>query len=93
MRVLGVTLFFFGLSYLVRFIWDNFQKFIFNLEDENYQVFKYEISYLVVVTIDGLSFLALLTCHFFNFKSKDYHAQDDLTSVNSFVHAMTASGT
>ena len=65
--VLGIVLFFFSLSYLVRFIWDEFLFEHFNGSGEMFGIF---LGYDIVYYIDGMTFLALLLLHRNNFKAK-----------------------
>ena len=62
---LAIILAFFGLSYLFRFLWDEFLGFkLLNLNNEFYFFLVYDI----VSYADGLSFTALLLFHRTNFK-------------------------
>lgn len=62
---LAIILAFFGLSYLFRFLWDEFLGFrLLNLDNDFYFFLVYDI----VSYADGLSFTALLLFHRSNFK-------------------------
>ena len=62
---LAIVLAFFGLSYLFRFLWDEFLGFkLLNLDNDFYFFLVYDI----VIYADGLSFTALLLFHRSNFK-------------------------
>ena len=64
---LAIILIFFGLSYLIRFVWDEFLNALL-MELEWY--FIVELGYDIVCFFDGLSLAALLLFHKSNFKVK-----------------------
>ena len=63
MRTLTIVLFFFELSYLSRFLWDEFAITFIN---GNYE-FGYFMLYDAITLCDGMSFLAILVFHKRNF--------------------------
>ena len=62
---LAIILFFFELSYGLRFIWDKFIE-----ENFAYDSFKYCISFDIICYVDALSLTALLLFHNKNFKEQ-----------------------
>ena len=63
-RTLAIILVFFGLSYLIRFIWDAYLEAKIRSES----IFEFEMVYDLVNFADGVSFAALLLFHNKNFK-------------------------
>ena len=64
--MLGLTLFFFELSYAIRFLWDKCAYEV--IVEKNNNLFAYYLMYDIVTFFDGMSFFALLYCHFKNFR-------------------------
>ena len=79
---LAIILIFFGLSYLVRFVWDEFlHELLCSLESLFFNWLVYDL----IGYIDGLSFAALLLFHKSNFKvhqqvQENEHADMHLSS-------------
>ena len=63
--MLGVTLFFFGFGYLLRFIWD---LFLIPLFVENTNEFSLCFVFDIVCFAEGIAFLILMLYHRRNFK-------------------------
>ena len=69
---LAIILFFFELSYLLRFIWDNFIEELLLPEDEvDQSMFPYSLAYDSLVYVEGLAFMTLLLQHTCNFRTSD----------------------
>ena len=69
---LKVILIFFEISYLTRFVWDQYISASFESKDPCVDEFAYEIGYDMSLYIDVLPFIALLLFHYSNFKQGDY---------------------
>lgn len=67
-----VILIFFEISYLTRFVWDQYISASFESKDYCDNEFAYEIGYDMSLYIDVLPFIALLLFHYSNFKQGDY---------------------
>ena len=71
-RNLSIILFFFELSYLVRFLWDKFISPA--LYDANAPLFYYALLYDLMAYAEGLAFMVLLLQHSCNFRMKNMPA-------------------
>ena len=74
---LTVTLFFFELSYLSRFLWDQFAKNILT-----YRSFANDMLYDVSLYLDVLPFIGLLLFHYKNFKYNKEVNEEPETSTD-----------
>lgn len=65
--MLTLTVFLFGLSYAMRYVWDAF----FNARLYKHSYFSYYVYYDLLCLFEGGAFMALLLMHRFNFRVRN----------------------
>ena len=75
-------MFFFGLSYLVRFAWDKFAAWLSNSDEDFLMSFglPYSLGFDLVSYAEGFAFIALLLQHSYNFKQRAAASTQDTNS-------------